>query len=371
MEQHPVPQQISAYHFRLVGDMTLKQFLELLAGILAAWVIYSLPLASIFRWPLVIFSVFLGVAFAFLPIEERSLDHWLIAFIKASYSPTKYYWQKKVVIPAFFAEIKIKKTPEKETFEVDRSKLEQYLESLPARTQDTALDNRESQFISDIMKIYFEIEPTTKKRVSLKRITAEIRERVPKVIVRKLKTPPLDPHAIMRGEVILPKRSGAGISKISIPEEKPIKIEKAAPTLQEKPPQNKQQEKPTLQTLVSENMPLTAAVPLKPAANQPTAPATLKPSLPIPTPPTQPNVLVGMVTDNHGNILENAIITIKDSKGNIARAQKTNKIGQFFIATPLVNGSYEIEVESEGVSFDIIKIELSGKPVLPIELKAK
>lgn len=99
--------------------------------------------------------------------------------------------------------------------------------------------------------------------------------------------------------------------------------------------------------------------------------ATVSPELPMPTPPTEPNVLAGMVVDDKGNIVENAIVTIKDQEGNIARAQKTNKIGQFFIATPLENGVFEIEVEKRGLSFDIIKIKLEGKLILPIEIKAK
>jgi hypothetical protein len=40
-EQHPIPQQISAYHFRLVGDMTLKQFFEVAGGAIIALIIYS------------------------------------------------------------------------------------------------------------------------------------------------------------------------------------------------------------------------------------------------------------------------------------------------------------------------------------------
>ena len=31
-ESHPIPQQISSYQFRLVGDMTLKQFFQLARG---------------------------------------------------------------------------------------------------------------------------------------------------------------------------------------------------------------------------------------------------------------------------------------------------------------------------------------------------
>ena len=74
---------------------------------------------------------------------------------------------------------------------------------------------------------------------------------------------------------------------------------------------------------------------------------------------------------NRFHIIENAIVTIKDDQGNISRAQKTNKIGQFFIATPLQNNKYQIEVESQGHSFAIIDLELKGETVPPIEIRAK
>jgi len=37
--EHPIPQQISAYQFRLVGDMTIKQFFQVAAGALIALLI--------------------------------------------------------------------------------------------------------------------------------------------------------------------------------------------------------------------------------------------------------------------------------------------------------------------------------------------
>ena len=71
MEQHPVPQQISSYEFRLVGDMTLKQFGQLAAGGILALFFYVSPLPGYFKWPLMIFSFFGGAAMAFLPFEEN------------------------------------------------------------------------------------------------------------------------------------------------------------------------------------------------------------------------------------------------------------------------------------------------------------
>src|SRR3989344_3593531 len=101
-EQHPVPQQISSYQFRLVGDMTLKQFFQLAAGAVIALIIYSLPLPGIVRWPLVAISAVSGAAFAFLPLQDRPLEQWLAAFFRAIYSPTLFVWKKEEPSPIHF-----------------------------------------------------------------------------------------------------------------------------------------------------------------------------------------------------------------------------------------------------------------------------
>jgi hypothetical protein len=342
--------------------MTIKQFVELAAGIVIGWIIYSLPVHAVIRWPLVITSVFSGVAFAFLPLEERPLDRWLIAFIKAVYSPTQYLWKKTPVIPKFFEELKIRKPPTKEAVSVaDRKRLEKYLETLPTEGPQIPVDKKELQFVSDIMNLYGQVQPRVIAPVKPKKILLE-EEKVPKVAVRKLKTPPLDPRAIMRGEIIMPKRPRRDVK---IPSLEPTPVEKLAPT---PPPTQPPTQKPAEPTIPVDISP-TGAIKI-PSAKR-VAEATISPELPMPTPPTHPNVIAGMVLDEKENIVENAIVTIKDSEGNIARAQKTNKIGQFFIATPLENGTFEIEVEKEGLSFDIIKIKLEGKLVPPIKIQAK
>src|SRR3972149_5475724 len=92
MEQHPVPQNISSYEFRLVGDMTLKQFLQLAGGIVLAFIFFRLPIPVILKYPLVFVSAVTGAAMAFLPISGRPFTAWLTAFIRAVYSPTQYLW---------------------------------------------------------------------------------------------------------------------------------------------------------------------------------------------------------------------------------------------------------------------------------------
>lgn len=95
IEQHPLPQDVTGYRFRLIGDMTLKQFLYIGVAVLFTILVHNIPLPFFFRYPLEIIILLFGVGLAFVPVEGRSLDKWIIAFIKSIYSPTQYVWQKQ------------------------------------------------------------------------------------------------------------------------------------------------------------------------------------------------------------------------------------------------------------------------------------
>lgn len=97
IQQHPLPQDISSYRFRLIGDMTIKQFGMLAGGIVLAIIAYSLPLPFFFKYPLSFVFLALGAGSAFLPIQGRPLDQWIIAFIRSIYAPTQYVWKQSNV----------------------------------------------------------------------------------------------------------------------------------------------------------------------------------------------------------------------------------------------------------------------------------
>lgn len=84
-----------------------------------------------------------------------------------------------------------------------------------------------------------------------------------------------------------------------------------------------------------------------------------------------PNAVNGMVMTADGNLIENAVVIIKDKVDNSLRALHTNELGQFLVATPLPNGTYHIEVEYKDKKFDILETELTGEVLAPIEIKAK
>lgn len=94
MQQHPVPQPITSYEFRLVGDMTLKQFSKLAAGAILAFFVYVIGPPALIKWFLILLFGSLGAAMAFVPFEGRPIDTWIIAFFKRIYSPTQYVWRQ-------------------------------------------------------------------------------------------------------------------------------------------------------------------------------------------------------------------------------------------------------------------------------------
>lgn len=93
-KQHPVPQNIMEVEFKLVGDMTLRQFGYVAAGAVIGYLIYAQPITGIIRWPLILTDVALALGFAFLPMEERGLDEWFKNFFSAVYTPTQRIWKQ-------------------------------------------------------------------------------------------------------------------------------------------------------------------------------------------------------------------------------------------------------------------------------------
>jgi hypothetical protein len=133
--QHLLPQDISSYRFRLIGDMTIKQFASLGICIILAIISYSFPLPFFFKYPLVFAFILLGVGMAFVPVQGRSLDIWLIAFIKSIYSPTQYTW-KSVPVPAESTETAAPKENVQETArQVSNPSMEITQSSAPVQTQ--------------------------------------------------------------------------------------------------------------------------------------------------------------------------------------------------------------------------------------------
>ena len=94
MEQHPIPRQITSFEFKLIGFMTLKEFLYVVIFAPLGYIVYTL-------FPIPFLNIILGLAvglmgfvFAFVPINDRPLEVWIRNFWRRLNSPTQYFYHK-------------------------------------------------------------------------------------------------------------------------------------------------------------------------------------------------------------------------------------------------------------------------------------
>lgn len=98
MEQHPIPRQITTFQFKLIGFLTLRQFVYIIMFVaVGALVWFGFPLLV----PIPLLGQFLGiiiglagVVFAMVPINDRPMDVTIRNFIKRINSPTQFTYKK-------------------------------------------------------------------------------------------------------------------------------------------------------------------------------------------------------------------------------------------------------------------------------------
>jgi len=336
MESHPIPQQISSYQFRLVGDMTLKQFFQIGGGALISLLIYSTGLHPLIKWPLILISFGLGAAMAFLPFEERPLSKWILSFFRSVYSPTVFVWQQAKVQEIYFQE---EAPVPKESGVIaphGEVALDDYLKSRPEEKEGffNKFEGAEKSLLDKFTGLF--ALPTRPQQTK----ADEPKEEVKPASLRpqKLEVPENKPTEI----------SSQGFRPKIVVEESPMAEEVLAP---------KPVESAVAQTLKQEEVK--------------TQSAQFSPDAAPPSPPTIPNTITGQVVSSAGKIVEGAILEIRDLAGRPVRALRSNKVGHFIIVTALSNGQYDLIAEKEGFSFSPVTFEAKGEIIPPMLIKAQ
>jgi hypothetical protein len=303
MERHPIPQQISSYEFKLVGEMTLKQFAKAAGGIILALIFNASPLIFFVKWPLIFISAVGGLLLAFVPYQDRPLEKWIVGFLKSIYSPTMYVYRKKRAKNWLDIDMSKNILAEKEEENEER-------ENMPVKQEEKV-----AEFIESL--------PSVKKEKKVKEEEAETKPPAPAM------TKAEEPKAAS----VPAEAEDSGVPKDDWSEGKPgLKLKK-------------------------EKLEATGDA--------------LFGKIPMPGIPELPNLVVGMVTNSAGGIVEGAIVEIQDKEGNPNRVLKTNQLGQFKTQTQLSDGDYLLVTEKEGFEFDRVKIILTGKIVQPVKIIAK
>ena len=162
MEQHPIPQDVTGFQFKLIGNMTVKQFAYLATGGVLAVLFYYAPVFILLKLLMIPLCAGLGAALAFLPIEGRPMDLMLSNFVKDLLAPTQYVYQKEGGLLAIsmlsVPPPKVAKNNDKKTHKAKKHddqqyerevKLNEFLSHL-SHTAHTKLDEKEDMFLSAI-----------------------------------------------------------------------------------------------------------------------------------------------------------------------------------------------------------------------------
>lgn len=311
IQQHPVPQDISNYKFRLIGDMTIKQFAALGISIVLSVIIYSSPLPFFFKYPLSFFLLLLGVGTAFIPFQGRTLDVWIVAFIKSIYSPTQYIWKHG------------QNTPAQTTDNSQNPQTPVVTVSAPAADQ-TPTANTPTETPGTAEPAATPAEPTP---------------------VETQPTKPTDSTANTQVNNIPTPQPQADLDTSTDQTSADTLIPQVNPPVQG----NKDAINTNEQSTTNNEQSLS--------------------SLPIPFTPTVANTLVGLTLNSSGQILDGVLVEIKNQNITV-RATKSNKLGQFLFVRPLENGLYQILAEKDGFTFDNYSIQLNGEIINPLRIQA-
>jgi len=311
MDQHPIPQQISSYEFKLVGDMTLKQFLKAAGGIIIAILINSTKIIAFIKWPLMFTFGGLGLALAFLPLEDRPLETWIISFFKSIYSPTIFTFKKAN----------------------DNSWLNTSLKNEDEEDEAKPKENK-NLFVS-VKKQTTEGTMAINKNGGFSGLFSKTNNNEDSVYTKNNKQ-----------NYVVEDINNVRLENKTVTDTKDENLEDVE--------------------LIKQGVDLN----LKKDKLEATGKAVFG-TIPMPNRPDVANLIVGMATNWDGKIIDGVIIEIQDEHGTPTRVIKTNSLGQFKISTPLASGRYLIIAEKEGYNFDRVNVDLNGQIIDPVKIIAQ
>lgn len=384
---HPIPQDVTGFQFKLIGNMTVKQFAYLAAGCLMGVMFFYSPMFIVFKLLLITIFSGLGAALAFLPIEGRPMDLMVSNFFKDLFSPTQYMYQKmggQLAISAISMHPHVNTKKEKHTKDHENTQLErevrlnEFLSHVVKKGRDK-LDEREDYLLAGIFDpgsrpqllsilddatlsghSLSEEEAMRVKMISSPQEAEQLLDREAKAIKEELE------QAVQREEE--QKRAH------HVEPEVHVHVGDLEKQLQDIMAQKIQLEHELLKLKAQPhtlNAPtITTSGGLKPSENVRIVPTDKASGIGLPSLPDVPNVVIGIVRDPRGNVLSNILVEIKDSGGNPVRAFKTNGLGHFASATQMASGTYTIEFEDPKgkQQFEKVQIEVKGEIMLPIEI---
>ena len=340
MDNHPIPQDVTGFQFKLIGNMTVKQFAYLATGLILAAILFKSPVNILIKFPFCVLSAILGIGLAYFPVSGRPMDLMIGNYIKALLRPTQFVYGKvggQIYFPnkTPIAVIKNSKQYKNDLSPFPKDKLKAYLATLDAKPKNK-VDEKEDNFLMSVSSLITGASPSQSSVTPNLDVPQAALQ--PTLIQHNFAPNPLDQQLPIKPAAI-PSQPAATTQSVSQP------IPLAKPD--------------ALQQPNSENQ----------IKNIRSIPKGFNRAIGMPSVPDFPNLITGITRDARGNALPNILVEVKDKDGNPIRAFKTNELGRFVSATPLTNGTYTVEFEDPKAQnkFGKLTINVAGQVILPIE----
>jgi hypothetical protein len=388
MDNHPIPQDITGFEFKLIGNMTLKQFAYVAGGAILGLAFYALPILFLLKIPFVLISIAIGAIFAFVPFEGRPLDVMIKNFLRAVFNPTQYAYQKiNDQVLAENPQVLVPGSKKQSLNEASQKQLRDFLNSLPVGKNK--LDKKETVFFESLNK-YGAGQPLQQNPGYVASHSfAPAHQQAPTQIVASQQTTPAQEEpdeelqktaALLEKELQDAKAKETAESQVDHGEylkahQKVLELQKNLNDLAYQKQELESKLISLQQKMETQGKPVYAPSVAQPDQLKETKfvrsiPQSMQKNAGMPIAPEFPNVVTGIIKDPRGNPLANILVEVKDAQGNAVRAFKTNALGQFASATPLNNGDYSIGFEDpRGENkFDTVAFKAIGEIILPIEI---
>jgi hypothetical protein len=403
MDQHPIPQNVTGFQFKLVGKMTVKQFGYVALGVIAAVIVYYLPLKGILGVLLktILLPLFgaSGAIIAFVPIDGRPIDVMAGNFLKAIFAPNQYVY-KKTRVELSFSKIKPSqplksaashqgaKSAHPQSLQNNKAQeLQKILTKSYAARPKTPQDEKEAAFLLAFSQPLLPPSPSLSISPAHPTLPA-----APPAPAQGSTKPPENSKNTNASDVLAEKESAlekeidvakkaesheSNQQEAQLLHQKTALLEKQLAEIHAQK-QNLEEEIVKLKNqLVIQKTPSPKIT--QPPKSEPVKEKAVPHVRSIPKDMNKkmgllvsdtPNVVSGVVKDPRGNVLPNILVEIKDKADNPVRAFKTNALGNFASATPLGAGEYVITLEDPKKlnTFDEIKIALTNQILLPLEI---
>jgi hypothetical protein len=323
MEQHPIPRQITTFEFKLIGFLTLKQFIYLLVFSVLAYLIYYVFPIPVLNILLAILCEGVGLILALVPIYDRPADLWIKNIYKRLVSPTQFLYKKHNPPIYFFNNLFFLNDPHRVVAHIEsQEKLTAYLAKVQAANQSQTNNNR---------------------RIAIKQ---QLSTGIKPIVIKNQSTVPLNPSD----------------------SQQPI-IQQSLNTNPQPPVNSNIGISNQTQNLDNQNIKSSAIdnqqtpTPLRPTKQDSAGQAT---SVRAP-------FLTGIVKNHRLIPLPGILIYIKDLNNKTLRLLKSNPHGVFATFNPLSPGDYQFEIKDPkgGYLFDTMKISLNTNNSKPLEFFSK